>query len=430
MRSAVPFSVVGRVLCAGALSGALIAACSASAGSGGAESGSGDPSGTGAGNPGGTGAGNPGGTGGEGGGFIPAGAGGSSGTAGGNDNCAATVNKGQAVPLDMYIMMDQSGSMGDAAGSSTKWETVKGALTNFLQQPTATGIGVGIQYFPISTGLMCPLVPFCTTNANCGPAACGPCVPPLPGLPGVCQGSTAGDSCVAADYATPDVPIAPLPAVATALINSMGAHGPTGGTPTSAALQGAIDYAKKWATQNPSHTVITVFATDGQPSGCDEDLSHINAIAAAGVNGSPSIKTFVIGVGSSLTSMNGIAAAGGTNAAYLIDANAGAGDEFLQAMNDIRGSALSCGYLIPQPPPGEMIDYNAINVQYTPTGGMPTLMPRVDGPVACPTDGFAWYYDNASPPTQILLCDSTCSQISKDSTGQVDVLVGCATIVK
>jgi hypothetical protein len=245
----------------------------------------------------------------------------------------------------------------------------------------------------------------------------------------VCLGGASNDSCNAADYANPDVPIAPLPAVGSLIVSSMNAHSASGGTPTSAALQGAVDYSKQWAAQNPTHVVITVLASDGNPSGCNNDLNFINNIAATGLSGIPSIKTFVIGVGSSLTALNGIAAAGGTNQAFLIDTNQNATEQFLQAMNEIRGAALSCSYLIPQPPSGETIDYNAINVQYTPEGGAPTIIPQVSAPVGCPPSGLAWYYDNPASPKQIILCDTSCTQI-KATKGQVDVLVGCATILK
>jgi hypothetical protein len=76
-----------------------------------------------------------------------------------------------------------------------------------------------------------------------------------------------------------------------------------------------------------------------------------------------------------------------------------------------------------------MIDYNAINVQYTPEGGMAELIPKVSSLAGCPPSGKAWYYDAGMPPQQILLCPATCSQISADTKGQVDVLVGCATVI-
>lgn len=392
---------------------ALMGACSASgnttfaSGSGNGNGGNGNGSGSS--------------NGGDGGGFIGAGS-----TSGGptGGSCAATVNKGEAVPLGMYLMIDKSGSMQGA-----NWTAVTSALKSFVDQPTAAGIGVGLQYFPLDSGVQC-VATFCATDADCGPAACGPCeAPPLPGFPGTCSGF-GGSSCVVDAYAKPAVIIQNLPGVAPVIKSSLNQTSPTGGTPTSAALDGAITYTKQWMGMNPNAVGVVIFATDGEPSDCDTNLQNIYNIAKAGYDGVPSVRTYVIGVGTQLTNLNGIAAAGGTGQAYLVDTNAGAQDQFLQAMNEIRGAALSCAYLIPPPPANEQIDYGAINVQYTPEGGMAELIPQVSSLAGCPNDSKAWYYDNQNPPKQILLCPATCDMISGEAKGQIDVLVGCETVIK
>jgi hypothetical protein len=338
-----------------------------------------------------------------------------------DSGCAATQSKAEQVPLDMYIMFDQSGSMSDAAGNTTKWNATTAALKAFVEQPDAVGIGVGLQYFPTSTGASCN--PICTTNADCG--ACGPCM--LAGFFGICAGA-ANEGCDVAEYAKPEVAIAPLPGVAPSIIASMNAHSPSGGTPTSAALQGAIDHAKGWATQNPDHVVVTVLATDGDPTNCDTNLNNINAIAAAGANGVPKVLTFVIGVGNSSAALNGIAQAGGTKQAFFVDANQSATDEFLKAMNEIRGAALACSYLIPQPEMGEL-DFGNVNVQFKPAGGEPIVIPKVNSIAECPASGFAWFYDNNAEPKQIIMCDATCETIKMDTEGEVSILLGCETVV-
>ncbi len=342
--------------------------------------------------------------------------------------CAGDTKTAEKVPLDMYIMLDQSGSMSDppSGGSGTRWAAVTAALNAFAAQPEAAGIGVGIQYFPLDGGLSCSAVPFCSTDADCGDPGCGPCMG-LGGF-GACIGG--GDSCVVADYATPDVGIGVLPGNAAALSASMGSHGPTGNTPTKPALEGAIDYATAWANQNPGHATIVVLATDGDPNVCDSDLPAINAIASAGANGTPKILTFVIGVGGSVGALNGIAAAGGTTSAFMIDQDPNVQQAFLDALNTIQGQALPCAYLIPEPEGGEQINYNQINVYYTPSNGPEVVVPKVADAGACPADGLGWYYDNPSAPTQILLCPSTCSTISTDIGGSVRLLVGCDTIAE
>ena len=164
----------------------------------------------------------------------------STGTMGQGGGCAGINKIAEKVPLDMYIMLDQSGSMSDSAqGGGSKWQAVTNALSTFVNQPEAAGIGVGIQYFPLDSGANGNVL-HCTDTAQCGPG-CGPCDMPIPGF-GVCAGFGASDSCVPGDYATPDVGIAVLPGNAAASGTSMGAHGPTGGTPTSAALDGAIQH--------------------------------------------------------------------------------------------------------------------------------------------------------------------------------------------
>ena len=45
----------------------------------------------------------------------------------------------------------------------------------------------------------------------------------------------------------------------------------------------------------------------------------------------------------------------------------------------------------------------------------------------CTTGG--WYYDDFANPTRIILCPSSCSAISGDSGGRVDVELGCTTFL-
>ncbi|HEY3352112.1 MAG TPA: hypothetical protein VGQ83_02600 [Polyangia bacterium] len=339
--------------------------------------------------------------------------------------CALASTKAEQQPLDIYIMLDQSGSMGDAVSGGTKWSAVTSALAAFVNQPGLTGISVGLQYFPLPVGGVACTANFCNTTADCGGPSCGPC------LLHVCLGAgSANDSCTAADYAHPDVEIAPVPGVNAALTTSVVHHGPTNSTPTSAALQGGIDHARTWASAHPGHVAILVLATDGDPTECDTDLGHIDAIATAGASGTPKILTFVIGVGASLSNLNGIAAAGGTTQAFMVDTGGNVTQQFLAALNAIRGQALGCTYQIPPPGDGGAPDYGKVNVQYTPgSGGGAELVPQVADQAHCPASGDAWYYDNPTAPTQIILCAATCSTVMPDTSGEVDVLIGCKTQV-
>ncbi|MEO6776917.1 MAG: vWA domain-containing protein [Kofleriaceae bacterium] len=339
--------------------------------------------------------------------------------------CATSIVKADKIPLDLYVMLDRSSSMTDSvSGGGTKWSTVTSALGAFVQQPGLDGVSVGIQYFGVPAGGATCSVLTCTANADCGAAACGPCVA------GFCVGlvTSGDDSCTASDYATAAVEIAPLPGAASSIVSSMSMHSPTTGTPTSAALQGAVDHAKAWKQSHPSDAVVAVLATDGDPGECDTSLPNIDAIAAAALAATPSVLTFVIGVGPSLASLNGIAAAGGTTQAFLVDTGGNVNQQFLDAMNAIRHAALGCQYLIPTPTNGSP-NFDEVNVVYQPMGGNAQTFPKVMDAASCPANGDGWYYDDPANPTQIILCPSSCTLVEGDMTGEVDVTLGCSTVI-
>jgi hypothetical protein len=251
--------------------------------------------------------------------------------------------------------------------------------------------------------------------------------------PGSCNGAAGPESCDPADYANPAVEIGALPNLAPSIVTSLTAHHPSANTPTAAALQGALNHAKVWAQTHSGHLVVVVLATDGVPSECTpSDAAGLSQIAATALMGTPSIKTFGIGVFSPAdvpagpTLLDAIAAAGGTTKAVNINTSQNVGQEFLMALNSIRGMQLGCQYSIPVPEAGTP-DYGLVNVQYTPKGGMPVIIPQYPNKSGCPTTGDGWYYDNPAAPTQIFLCDSSCSTIGADATGSIEVLLGCKT---
>lgn len=366
------------------------------------------------------------------GGGIFRGAGGSDASSGIGGGCASETVDGTGVPLDMYIMLDQSGSMSDSVQGGTKWSAVTDAINNYMALPASAGIGVGIQYFPLdSGGMMCNPNPACFTDSDCGPQGCGPCFGAIPSVfPGICMGALDNDSCDIADYEAPDVAIAELPGVAASITASMAAHSPAGGTPTAPALQGAINRAGLHAASNPNHVVIAVLATDGDPTSCTPtDIPGIQALAAGGFNATPSIITFVIGVGDLEADLDAIAQAGGSNAAFIVDTTQDVEQQFIEALEQIKGTALGCAYAIPVPSMGTP-DFDKVNVEWTPPGGEPELFPYVAGPSQCPANGHGWYYNDVSDPTQILLCPYSCSEVEEGSEGgKIRIVLGCETVL-
>jgi hypothetical protein len=334
----------------------------------------------------------------------------------------------------MYIMLDQSGSMADpVAGGTTKWKAVTSALKSFIADPGSAGLGVGIGYFGVPPGGSTSCNTTCQTAADCGGPGCGPC-DHIGGM-GICIGaSSASDSCQAADYAVPDVEIAELPGTSNAQVDALDAsfmaHHPTTGTPTAPALQGAIQHATSWQVANPTHVAVVLLATDGEPEECSPTSpAQIGQLAAAAFMGNPSIATFVIGVGN-VNALNTIAQDGGTGQAFIVNTQQDVTMQFLAALAQIRGAALGCTYVIPQPTDGSTLDPSKVNVQYTPGGSTtPETIPEVSDILHCPASGDAWYYDDPAMPTEIVMCANTCTTLSADTTGEVDIVLGCASIV-
>jgi hypothetical protein len=409
--------------------------------------------------------------------------------------CAATAVEAQELPLDLYFMIDTSGSMNDLVGKQkSKWNAVSAAMTAFVNDPASAGIGMGLQYFPLTQQ---GVPTSCTSSAQCGsagpcffntcatggssvipcdtPADCPlgeSCVPvgqcrydhntvcPLNGGQcgpdannfdlGPCDAFTTstcaqGDSCATADYGTPAVPIGLLPGNASALDASLAAQKPNGNTPTVAALQGAVDLAKTYAINNPGHSVVAVLATDGIPDECTNQptvggaVTEVANVAAAGLAGTPRIKTFAIGVftpdaiASGTSALNQVASAGGTSKAFIINSTSNnVAAQFTAALNSIRGASLPCEYQVPIPDSG-MADFTRVNVEYTTGAGVSTGIPYVQSSSRCGSS-TGWYYDvdpmTGATPSAIFVCPSTCTTLGADTKGRVDVVIGCQTIAR
>lgn len=422
-------------------------------------------------------------------------AGASSGDAGETTACAAEIRTAEPSPLDIHIMLDASGSMMGKTGTlktgPTKWAAVKTALAAFIADPKNAGTGVGLQIFPIvhagaqacatdaectasgvdygscflsacdyddNGGLLpcgssadCPKKKACLPLGECrsGSQVYGRCV--VGGTPcktGSCQALTTSTcsrkECFLDDYEDARVDVAPLPGIAPALlsaIDSIPDPVETALTPTSAALEGGLTYAKNLAAANPAHSVVVVMATDGLPTRCmPYDSAAIGKIAAAHANASSArVKTFVIGVFSDAekpvaqANLDEIASGGSTGKAMLVSTSGNVSAELQEALDEVREAALPCEYRVPVPAAGTP-DYGRVNVRFSPVGVPSSMLAQRKDAGACDDDG-GWYYDVApsagAVPSKVLLCPSTCEQVKRSTEGsKVEVLLGCTTIVK
>jgi hypothetical protein len=326
---------------------------------------------------------------------------GTGGVKGGNPDtksCSATSAMAKPLPVDIYVLLDRSMSMLESItggggfggtmpmpGVPSKWDSMKEALTKFVNAPEAAGLNVGLGYFPLDGRQQCD-------------------VP---------------------SYGTPAVPIDTLPAVATPFLASVNATMPTGRTPTFPALEGAMRIAQQREAMVGRRVAIAL-ATDGEPNVCDSTLQ--NVVNTAQMASGMGIYTFVIGVGPSLQNLQAIAVAGGTKMAYLVEM--ATADQLVAAFKAVQmqASKLVCSFAIPPPPAGQKLDPEKVNVRFDSTGGMSFDIGQVQNRTDCGPNG-GWYYDNPTNPRVVNLCEASCQKVNSSGEGQISLLFGCGTVL-
>jgi hypothetical protein len=306
--------------------------------------------------------------------------------------CASEVREGQALADDLFVMLDKSGSMNCAAADSacenptmpyvhpTRWDAFVQAVNSFVNSPGSAGIGVGLGYFSLA----------------------------------------GSDACNVASYARPTVPIAPLPGNATSIQNAVAGLMPGSNTPTVPALQGALQYAQIYVQSTPGRKASVVFVTDGLPNGCGSTIPGAVMAAQQAFLSTPSIKTYVVGLGNT-AALDQVALAGSGGAQHYFPAQGDVAGQLSAALTSISGRT-SCDYAIAMNG-----DPHDVNVQVMIGGGMPTVIGYVGGASMCGSSG-GWYYDNPIQPTRLTLCPQTCDPIRATAGSRVQVLYGCPRI--
>ena len=319
------------------------------------------------------------------------------------EECAGEVFEGEALPLELLIMMDRSVSMGDdrpeylLPNGGTKWDAVRVGFEDFFALPQVQILKAGIDYFSQS-------------------------------------------SCEAEDYSTPEVGIGPVSAQRGALLDSYDDHSPGGNTPISPALEGALMHAADWKLDHPGAHTAVVLVTDGVPNGCGTTTADpqggaaiIAPIAESYATASPPIPTYVLGIqgievsaGDFRHVVTTIANAGGTEP-VIVEADDDLAAKFAGALEGIREAAAPpCNYAVPLPPSGEQLDLARVNVVLVPEDSGPEPILNVPDADSCEHGG--WYYDPPEDPESIRLCPNTCDVVSTLKGAGFRVVFGCGTV--
>ncbi|MDF3071152.1 MAG: hypothetical protein K0R38_6753 [Polyangiaceae bacterium] len=317
------------------------------------------------------------------------------------ETCASATEQAELAPVYLVFLLDESGSMGDGkyGDRKQKWDPVTSALNAFFADPASAGITASLSLFPLNQNKTQS-----AADSNMGPA------------------------CDASAYVTPEVVPTALPDTTT-FKDAIAKLDPPNeyGTPTFPAIVGTIQYAESLLQEDSSRKVAVVMVTDGEPTECtSKDASKTNNIkntAAAAAAVADHLPTYVIGVGAELASLKAIAEGGGTEDAFIVslDDPEQTRTDLLDAINLIRGKAISCELAIPAPPAGKKLDPNKVNVHFEGAAG--TDVSLVYG-TEC-TGKTQWRYDDETTPSKILLCEETCQAVKADPKGALGVEFAC-----
>jgi hypothetical protein len=169
-------------------------------------------------------------------------------------------------PVDMYIMQDRSGSMGNDCNigqtTNSKWCHAINALSGYLNSASASGNAAALQFFPLSSHTSA----LCSTGAQYDTPAAPTTPPPYTTLP-----TNSFDNLLNA----------------TTIDN--GGHG----TPTEAAIRGLNTFTA--ANRRGGRVTIGILITDGDPNGCDENLTNLSNLLQQHYTAT-TLRTYVIGM--------------------------------------------------------------------------------------------------------------------------------------
>ncbi len=102
-------------------------------------------------------------------------------------------------------------------------------------------------------------------------------------------------------------------------------------------------------------------------------------------------------------------------------------DVFAQAV--VESAHMNCEWEIPEPPDGETLDPDLVNVEYISSDNRSTFIGRVFSADDCEEVDHGWYYDDPENPTKVLVCPQTCEWIQGDVGAEMKIHFGCEQII-
>ncbi len=318
----------------------------------------------------------------------------------------------ERLPVDMFIMLDRSGSMTQPYGNNdsdgycdvddvdwqdngSRWCNAINALADFLGATSSVGLGVAYSEF----------------RGN-GPSGCNAASSMSVPFGVIEEGDASG---IIAD-----------------VVDEMNDDNPDGGTPTEFAIKTLMERTLDWR-DSPSNTrdvpIVALLITDGSPSSdnCNDDRDALNAMMIEHFTDT-GIPFYLIGMdGVSAANLDQLATGAGASphTDFCIDGDAecsyysvGNGDPntFIAALAEIQEAVMGCSFGIPSNGSG-LVDLETADVVFVESNGSPAETLAQVGNLAACNSSSQYYVDGET----IQLCPDTCDRVGGDSSVTIDI---------
>ena len=326
--------------------------------------------------------------------------------------CAEQTQEAEQTKIDLFILLDKSGSMTKQKNLGTevdRWTPVTTSLMAFLESTKLRGINVGLQFFPRDA----------TKRSD----------------PKICQEGT---------YEEPEVAFTPLSTGAGAIRDAITRNNftaaqsddaPHWGTPTRPAVEGSFRYLDDWADANPDRQQIVILATDGEPiKFCNEnEIADIASFLQDKRNGGRPRRPTWWALATCLACRPLPSRAFQGQDAFIVDADGGqkTQDELTEALESIQERLeLPCRYNLPAQGVDPYDQFNAVVRLNQLDGNVVELNERIGDESDCGATPRGWYFDDNGVPSEIRFCSESCEIARSRTVEKVEISFRCQAAVE
>ncbi|MGE0321443.1 MAG: vWA domain-containing protein [Polyangiaceae bacterium] len=308
--------------------------------------------------------------------------------------CAPTTSDAEPLPLDMYLMLDATGSMTGGtctatSGGTGPWCAQINGVYDFVSNTNSNGIGVALNFWGLTT------------------------------------------QCTA--LSTPYVTYGLLPGNATPILNALNATTPNGSSNTESALRGVIDYTA--ANTHTGRNMVGVLFSDAfTPNTCELSNTVLAGLMkahyqATGIpiywgginpfNAQDITDVETVLVDSGVSPHSNFCSTHDTPPCIEYDASGDTPGRFEGILNEVARVERLCEYKYPS-----AVSPTRLSVTYQASGVASSNVVRLPSKTQCGS-APAYYLDDATNPTSITLCPEFCTNVRQATSPKVQAVAAC-----